>query len=218
MRGATSEEPAVMADEARGGRVVRTRGPTRREVIVAVASAGLATAATLLARRPGALLRGAAAATSAPPALPSAPTSLQSLTSAEYTTLTAIVERIYPRDDTPGAVDLGVPEFIDRALAGSSLPAWSDGLLTGLARLELESFRRFAVGFADARPVDQDALVATWAGERGADDARWIKRLTTATIEGVLTDPIHGGNRDAGGWRTFGLRADPFSPSERGKR
>src|SRR5215470_2612803 len=40
-------------------------------------------------------------------------TSHRSLTNDEYDTVAAAVERICPRDEEPGAIDLGVPEYID---------------------------------------------------------------------------------------------------------
>ncbi len=40
------------------------------------------------------------------------------LTADEMRTVTAMADQIIPRTDTPGAVDAGVPAFIDRMLAG----------------------------------------------------------------------------------------------------
>ena len=50
-------------------------------------------------------------------------TSHRSLTNEEYDTVAAAVERICPRDEEPGAIDLGVPEYVDRALSTPTLCA-----------------------------------------------------------------------------------------------
>lgn len=184
---------------------------TRREIVIAVTSAGVTGAATLLFRRPHSTLRALAQATTAPA---SPVPALKALTEAEYVTLAAACERIYPQDDAPGALALDVPQFIDASLASSPLPGWSDGLLTSVARLDIESFRRYALPFAGAKVADQDALIDAWAAEPEGDNRRFVNHLVVATLEGVLADPVHGGNRGAAGWKTFGLGADPYTPSE----
>ncbi|HEX8794345.1 MAG TPA: gluconate 2-dehydrogenase subunit 3 family protein [Polyangiaceae bacterium] len=189
--------------------------PTRREILIATTSVGVGGALALILERRHAGLRATTGAASMQTPAPIAQaTTLEALTEAEFLTLAAACERIYPQDDAPGALTLGVPIFIDRTLAAERLPAWADGLLTSAARLDVESFRRFAVPFAAASAANQDALIADWAAERDSDNARFVKHLVTATLEGVLSDPTHGGNRDRAGWRTFALGADPYAPSE----
>ena len=62
------------------------------------------------------------------------PETLRVLSVPEYFTLSAACERVFPRDDTPGAIDLGAPVYIDRALAVRPLPVWADDFRGGLAR------------------------------------------------------------------------------------
>jgi hypothetical protein len=107
-----------------------------------------------------------------------------------------------------------VPIYIDRALAARPLPRWSDGILTALARLDTESYRRFGGPFWRARPADKDALIADWAAEAQGDNSAFVHNVLLATLEGVLGDPIHGGNRDGAGWTAHGIRPDRFAPSE----
>jgi gluconate 2-dehydrogenase gamma chain len=138
---------------------------------------------------------------------------LHALSSAEYLALRAACDRVYPRDETPGAADLGVPLFVDRALADARPPPWATGLHEGLARLDATSQRGFGVAFQCAKPAEQDALIAQWAGEDETENAKFVRNLVEATLEGVLGDPTYGGNAGGGGWHEFGFHADPFSPS-----
>jgi gluconate 2-dehydrogenase gamma chain len=187
--------------------------PTRREVIIAAASASLGAAGALWVRpRP---TSPKSSADGGAPQRPSVPSDLRTLRAPEYIALAAVCARIFPRDETPDAVELGVPEYVDQALSGDPLPAWADGFLTSLAHLDLACFEKFGVAFAAAKPMDQDATLASWASEAEGDNPRFIRSAVVATLEGVLGDPSYGGNRDGQGWKAFGFRPDPFSPSLR---
>jgi gluconate 2-dehydrogenase gamma chain len=142
---------------------------------------------------------------------------LRVLSAAEYFALAAVCERVYPRDESPGAQDLGIPTFIDAALARAGLPGWADGLLTALARLDAASLRRFGAAFGDARAADQEALLEAWAAEADGDNRQFIRNVVSAALEGALGDPTYGGNRGGAGWSSFGFQADPFAPSKPAK-
>jgi hypothetical protein len=191
------------------------KAPTRREIVVAAVSAGVSGGSAWLLGKRGARPLGASVAM--PLASDSthltAPENLSVLSAAEYAALAALCERIYPRDDTPGAADLRIPQFIDRSLASTPLPVWADGFLTGLARLDLGSFRRFGRPFLEASVADQETLIAQWASETEGDNPQFVRNVVVATLEGALGDPTYGGNADSRGWKAFGFRPDPFSPS-----
>jgi hypothetical protein len=192
---------------------------SRREYLIALISSGLTSGGTwvaLRARHPSREshlhAEGQAASFS-----DAAPDDLQALNAVEYAVLVAASERIFPRDTTPGASDLGVASYVDAALARDIGPTWGDGFRDGLQRLDGDSLRRFSVPFVHMTSDEQDALLADWAArEEGArsDDARFVRSLIVATLEGALGDPVHGGNAKERGWRSLGLRADPFAPSE----
>ena len=59
----------------------------------------------------------------------------RSLTNEEYDVVAAAVERICPRDEEPGAMDLGVPEYIDRALSTPTLGHVRDEFVRGTEAL-----------------------------------------------------------------------------------
>lgn len=140
------------------------------------------------------------------------------------------VARLIPADDTgPGALEAGVPFFIDRQLAG----AWGAG--AGLYRsgpwrsgapeqgyqlpfTPAELFRHALKaindelgdgGFRKLDAQEQDAYLKTLEegqknlGEVPADI--FFESLLEVTIEGFFADPAYGGNRDMIGWRLVGF-------------
>jgi hypothetical protein len=156
----------------------------------------------------------AASASATPIALPQ---SLRGLTAPEYLVVAAASERIFPRDNAPGAIDLGVPLYVDRSLAESPAPSWADGFRAGLTRLDAESSKRFGMPFHQAQPPEQDSLLAQWEGQDETLNGKFFHNLVAATLEGALGDPAYGGNLDAKGWASLGMPVDPFVPLKRAK-
>src|SRR5918999_6528749 len=78
----------------------------------------------------------------------------------EARTAGAVFERLFPTDESsPGAIDIGVLTYLDRALAG----AYRDKAETyrlGLAALDLAARRRWGSPFAYCAAEKQDALIA----------------------------------------------------------
>lgn len=125
---------------------------------------------------------------------------LQVLTAAEARTLEAVAEQILPADDTPGARDLGVIHFIDRALG--SFAAWMlEPIRAGVA--DLESAAREAgapaEGFAALPPERQRELLAA------IEFSEFFFLTRTLVLLGAFADPVYGGNRDGAGWRLIGF-------------
>lgn len=76
-------------------------------------------------------------------------------------TVAVMAELILPRSDTPGARDVGVPEFIDLLMT-----EWYDEdqrarFLSGLAAIDALASAGGAAGFVALAPADQAALVGT---------------------------------------------------------
>ncbi|HEY8088870.1 MAG TPA: gluconate 2-dehydrogenase subunit 3 family protein [Polyangiaceae bacterium] len=139
------------------------------------------------------------------------PETLYVLSVAEYVTLAAACDRIFPRDDTPGAVDLGAPVYIDRALAERPPLPWADGFRAGLARLQADAMGRLGVPFGRASHADQETLLAERDASPDPEEARFLRSLVTATLEGALGDPAYGGNAAGAGWVELGFPVDPFA-------
>lgn len=155
-------------------------------------------------------------------------------TEAEAAFVSAAVGRLIPADDLgPGAVEAGVPVFIDRQLAGPygrgerwyMQGPWSAGTSTqgwqtrltpaGMYRAAIRSIDAAvshegkAATFARLAAADQDAFLKTLeSGDTrldGVDATEFFNQLLQNTIEGFWSDPIYGGNRDMVGWKLIGF-------------
>ncbi len=129
----------------------------------------------------------------------------RSLTNDEYDTVAAAVERICPRDEEPGAIDLGVPEYVDRALATPTLAHVRDEFVRGTAALMRRAQTRHHRPFAALAPAEQDALLTEFKdAPAGTGEAHYWTVLIGLTMEGLFGDPAHGGNRGGRGWELIG--------------
>ncbi len=108
----------------------------------------------------------------------------------EAARLRAVVGRIIPSDDAPGALDLGSDRFVRAHCA--AFPADAALIAAGLATLGAD--------FVDLPPDQQDdALIRI-------ETAPWFARLVTLVCEGFYADPDNGGNDDARSWEMIGYR------------
>jgi gluconate 2-dehydrogenase gamma chain len=147
---------------------------------------------------------------------------------AEATFIEAAVARLIPRDDVgPGAVEAGVPNYIDRQLAGAwgagerlyrSGP-WQQGAPTQgyqlpftpaeLFRTAIRAVNQEHPGFAKLTPKDQDtfldALHKSTEDLGGVPSNVFFESLLEVTIEGFFADPVYGGNRDMTPWKMIGF-------------
>ena len=137
----------------------------------------------------------------------------RTFTDDEFRTLTAAVDRIIPRDEDPGAVDANVPDYIDKALVDPQLHQMRDDLIPGLGLLEKRAHGSYQKGFADLPAADRDAIIASLRnGEKGSLDQRLLELLIVLTMEGFLSDPSYGGNKDRVGWALVGF--DTWMPAD----
>jgi gluconate 2-dehydrogenase gamma chain len=161
---------------------------------------------------------GAAAAIPIVPADAQSPAPYRFLTPREAAFIEAAVARLIPRDELgAGAVEAGVPQFIDNQLAG----AWGEGerlyrrgpfregALSQGYQLPFTpaQFFRERIAALDAErflkldPARQDAFLVTLEKEQ----PQFFEALLALTIEGFFCDPVYGGNRDMAGWRLIGF-------------
>src|SRR5918911_2598012 len=124
-------------------------------------------------------------------------------------TAAAVFERLFPASaGEPGATDIGVVTYVDRALAG----AYADKLEVyrrGLAALDCGARDAYGAPFAGCAPAQQDALIAGL--ERGdlanfhtPPQQDFFALLLAHLQEGLFADPAYGGNRDKLGWKVLG--------------
>jgi gluconate 2-dehydrogenase gamma chain len=86
-------------------------------------------------------------------------------TRAEMATVAAMSERIIPKTDTPGAIDLGVPAFIDRMMTGYYKERPRSILRAGLARADADAQAAHAKPFAALTEAQQVALMTVYDAE-----------------------------------------------------
>jgi gluconate 2-dehydrogenase gamma chain len=130
-------------------------------------------------------------------------------TPVEFQTLEAACERLFPKDEDPGAIELNAPHFVDRQLLSDAFSGWQKLFRKGLADLENDALMRYHRSFFQLAAAEQDALLASWI--RGAKERQlFVHRLMHLTLEGVFCDPSHGGNRGGRAWTLLGFQ--PSSP------
>ena len=156
-------------------------------------------------------LRAEAAASASAPAAPSAPAPIPSgLSPDARRTLEAACARILPSDDGPGAREAQVIRFIERELDGS-LSRLRPAMEQGALLLDRWSQKRFALGFAQLQPAQQDEVLGQLSRAeipvKSFPQAELFRALHSMTLEGFLSDPLHGGNEREAGWRAIGFTA-----------
>jgi gluconate 2-dehydrogenase gamma chain len=128
----------------------------------------------------------------------------------EAATIAAFAERLMPgAPGKPGAIDAGVLNYIDLALAG----AYSDQqnfYRRGLAALDAYSRKTYNESFVRLGAERQDEVLKA-LDEGKATGFDWpraqafFNTVRVHTLEGMFADPIYGGNKDFAGWRLIGF-------------
>jgi gluconate 2-dehydrogenase gamma chain len=136
-----------------------------------------------------------------------APAGLRALTAGEFATMAAVAECIFPRDHDPGANDLGVPAYIDRALADHHDDEFRASIQDGLARLDADAVREHGHAFHQLAQA-QDGFLRGWTVRARANQV-FFAHAVRLTLEGAFGAPSHGGNKDGAGWRLLGFDGDP---------
>jgi gluconate 2-dehydrogenase gamma chain len=157
------------------------------------------------------------------------------LTEAEAAFVTAAADRLIPPDPTgPSAAQAGVPEFIDRQLAGDYGHGhhfylngpWPDGTPSQgyQSRFTPAQFYRHAIAeietyvgqnnggkaFKSLDAAAQDALLkqmeaGTLKLNGGVEAKAFFTMFLQNVKEGYFSDPIYGGNRNGSAWAMIGF-------------
>lgn len=125
-------------------------------------------------------------------AAPSAQAS--SLTPAQGALVSAIADRILPRTDTPGAVDAGVPAFIDLLYGECMTPAEQQLLTQGLQEIDAAARSAHGSGFSTLTTTQQDAVLRTVAKAQQDREPSSFALLRSATVLGYFTSEQVGKN------------------------
>lgn len=142
----------------------------------------------------------------AQPALGWTPTAL---TAAQAQILDVVAELVYPKTDTPGAREAGVPQMVDKALQG-----WCDPMQAGFIKSGLDKLD------ADAKAAHGAGFVALTAAQQAALLARYDQEATAARPKphpfGALKDLMTIGYFTSKPGATVTLRYDPVPGDFRG--
>ena len=140
---------------------------------------------------------------------------LRFFTAREALVIAAACERIFPSDENgPGAKEAGVIIYIDRQLAG---PYGRDELRykkgpfidtdptfggyqgkEGPQEIYRSGISELGDDFISLTPLQQDERL------RKVEKSMFFQMLRSHTIEGMFSDPLHGGNVDLIGWQLIG--------------
>jgi hypothetical protein len=113
----------------------------------------------------------------------------RALSRARMALVIALADTILPRTDTPGAVDVGAPEFVDLLLAEWYPDDERRELVTGLDALDARCREAQGASFADLPPAQRTAFLLTVDGHdgpKGSPEAAYQK-LKDAIVYGYLT-------------------------------
>ena len=167
-------------------------------------------------------------------AAPVAPPGYAFLNLEEAAFVEALVDHMIPADDlTPRGSDIGINIYIDRALAGAwgkgdrlyMQGPWKQGAPSQGYQLPLTPAQLYRAGIAATnahsrktygKPFEsiteaqrQELLLALSTGKITFDNGPpagpfWTMMYQTV-MEGMFSDPIHGGNRNKAGWKLIGF-------------
>lgn len=133
----------------------------------------------------------------------------------EANTVEALAARIVPGNEAdPGAREAGVLTYIDQALS-EAYRERQDDYREGIRVLNAYAEQRYGKKTFELSEEDQDAVIGELerdevpdfpsAEDKGPDAKAFFTMIWAHTVEGLLSDPAYGGNRDASGWKQVGF-------------
>lgn len=109
------------------------------------------------------------------------------LPTAQGAVLSAAAERILPRTNTPGALDVGVPAFIDRFYGEFMNPDERRLLVSVLDDIERAATDAHKTPFASLAPAQQDAVLRGIAAAQQAQAPSSFGLLRSLTVFGYFS-------------------------------
>jgi hypothetical protein len=108
--------------------------------------------------------------------------------------MSAAADRILPRTDTPGAIDVGVPAFIDRYYGEFMSPEEQKLLISGLDDIEASAKSINSAPFATLSTAQQDTVLRAVAKAQASRSASSFALLRSTTVLGYFTSEQVGKN------------------------
>lgn len=227
----TPEAPGAPPAPASG-----TRSASRRSLLklLGAGAVGVAVGAAVTVTAGDAIRSGIAPAAGAPPPL-------RFFNDAQARAITAMAERMFPRDAAgPGATDAHVVNYIDGrltspwgvgaktyrqgpyAVAADNGHGWQlamtprDVYKDALLALDAYCARQYSKSFDALTAQQQDDTLH--ALEQGKVDtfvvvpaATFFAMFRQNVVEGLFADPLYGGNNNLIGWRWIGFPGNPMA-------
>lgn len=105
---------------------------------------------------------------------------------AEFAYVSHLSDLIIPRTETPGAIDVGVPLYIDYVVSSSK--EFQKLFRGGLARLDAESRSAHGKPFLQLTEAGQTAMLQRWeAADENTEQGRFFRALKGMTADGYYT-------------------------------
>ena len=128
----------------------------------------------------------------AQPAAPAAGGKRVYLTSKQSEIVGAVAERILPRTDTPGAIDVGVPAFIDLMYGEFMTVEEQQMFYVGLAEVEIKGMAAHGREFARLAPAQQDEVLTKIAVAAQAREKSFFQLARELTLLGYFSSETVG--------------------------
>ncbi len=175
---------------------------SRRAFLAAAGAAGMTWLLSDLGAVDEALAHAGHAASQSPPAR------FENLSPADAADIEALMGRIIPSDDGPGAREAGAIYFLDKAL-GTFMAPQREQITSGVADIRKQAAAKWpgTTSIAALTPARQDQLL------KDLEKGPMFGQLRFLTIVGTFANPSWGGNRDMVGWKLLGHEMRPmFQP------
>jgi gluconate 2-dehydrogenase gamma chain len=124
--------------------------------------------------------------------------------------LGSLCEQIFPKDEFPGAIELGVPGFIERCLREAHSD-WTGIYRAGFRSTEASSHSVHQKSFLELSSDQQTRLLERmqtgdlpkemWPSVAAKDFFRMVR---DHTLQGAYSHPKYGGNRNKAAWDMIG--------------
>ncbi len=129
----------------------------------------------------------------------------------------ALLGRMVPEDDWPGALGSGTLEVFEHRLGQAELARERADLEAGLAALEREGRRRYGVGFAELAPDLQDRLLEDVDAGRveglAGGKAGFVERFARLAAEAFYARSTGDPRGALSSWAMIGYRDRPGQPN-----
>ncbi|MCE7065477.1 gluconate 2-dehydrogenase subunit 3 family protein [Dyadobacter sp. CY326] len=101
--------------------------------------------------------------------------------------LSAMVETIIPKTDTPGAGELGVGAFVQKMVTDCYDSKAQAGLKSGVSNLDEQSIQRFGKSFADAGKEQRLQILQEIDKGSDAGQKAFLGMVKNLTIQGYMS-------------------------------